>query len=84
MAKRRESQKSDLLSELTCIELLNSSPHDPLPTSAQPSLGYAFYDMAVSVLALLTDATNLYKMQMHRPVNTVFLYYYCVFVQKGI
>ena len=30
-----------------------------MPTVAQPSLGYAFYDMAVSVLALLTDATNL-------------------------
>ena len=29
------------------------------PTAAQPSLGYAFYDMAVPVLALalLTDAT---------------------------
>ena len=53
-----------MLSELTCTELLNSSPHDPLSTAAQPSLGYAFYDMALLVLALLTDATNLYKMQM--------------------
>ena len=30
-----------------------------MPTVAQRSLGYAFYDMAVSFLALLTDATNL-------------------------
>ena len=30
-----------------------------MPTVAQPSLGYAFDDMAVTVLALLTDATNL-------------------------
>ena len=30
--------------------------------------------MAVSVQALLTDATNLNKIQMYRPVNTVFLY----------
>ena len=58
--------------------------HDPLPTAAQPSLGYAFYDMAVLVLALLTDATNLYKMQMQRSVNTMFLYCCCVFIQKGI
>ena len=72
-----------MLSELTCTELLNSSPHDPLSTAAQPSLGYAFYDMALLVLALLTDATNLYKMQMQRPVNTMFLYCRCVFVQKG-
>ena len=47
-----------MLSEQTCTELLNSSPHDPLSTAAQPSLGYAFYDMALLVLALLTDATN--------------------------
>ena len=67
-----------------CRELLNSSPHDPLPIAAQPSLGYAFYDMALLVLALLTDAPNLYKMQMHRPVNTMFHYCCCVFVQKGI
>ena len=52
-----------------CTELLNSSPHDPLPTAAQPSLGNAFYYMAVSVLVLLTDATNLNK--RHRPVNTI-------------
>ena len=70
--------------QTACTELLNSSPQDPLPTAAQPSLGYAFYDMALLVLALLTDATNLYKMQTHRPVNTMLLYYYCVFVQKGI
>jgi len=30
--------------------------------------------MAVSVQALLIDATNLNKIQMYRPVNTVFLY----------
>ena len=29
-----------------------------------PNLGYAFYDMAVSVQAFLTDATNLNKIQM--------------------
>ena len=69
--------------QIACTELLNSLPQDPLPTAAQPSLGYAFY-MALLVLALLTDATNLYKMQTHRPVNTMLLYYYCVFVQKGI
>ena len=45
-------------------ELLNSSFHDTLPTAAQLSLGHAFYDMAVSVQALLTDATNLNKIQM--------------------
>ena len=45
-----------MLSELTCTELLNSSPHDPLSTAAQPSLGYTFYDIALLVLALLTDA----------------------------
>ena len=67
-----------------CTELLNCSPHDPLPTAAQPSLGYAFHDMVLLVLALLTDATNLYKMQMHRPMNTMFLYCCFVFVQKGI
>ena len=33
-------------------ELLNSSPHHPLLTAAQPSLDYAFYDMAVLVLTL--------------------------------
>ena len=56
-------------------ELLNSSPHHPLSTltAAQPSLGYAFYDIAVLVLALITDATNLNKIQMHRPMNTMFL-----------
>ena len=27
-------------------------------------LGYAFYDMAVSVLAFLTNATNFNKIQM--------------------
>ena len=69
--------------QTACTELLNSLPQDPLPTAAQPSLGYAFYDMALLVLALLTDATNLYKMQMQRPVNTMFLYCRCVFVQKG-
>ena len=54
-------------------ELLNSLPHHPLLTAAQPSLGYAFYDMAVLVLTLITDATNLNKIQMHRPMNTMFL-----------
>ena len=68
----------------SCTELLNKSPHDPLPTATQPSLGYAFYDMAVSVLALLHDATNLNKIQTHRPMNTKFLYCCHVFVQKGI
>ena len=33
-----------------------------------------FMIMAVSVQALLTDATNLNKIQKYRPVNTVFLY----------
>ena len=32
-----------------------------------------FNDMAVLVLALITDATNLNKIQMHRPMNTMFL-----------
>ena len=50
---------------------------DPLTTATQLSLGYAFYDMDVSVLAFV-------KIQMHRPVNTMFLYSYYVFVQKGV
>ena len=66
------------------MELLNSLPLDPLPTAPQPSLGYAFYHMAVSVLALLTDATNLNKIQMHRPMTTMFLHCCYVFVQNGI
>ena len=33
--------------QTACSELLNSSPHDPLPIAAQPSLSYAFYDMAL-------------------------------------
>ena len=41
---------------------------DPLPSANQPSLGYAFYDMAVSVLAFV-------KIQMHT---------HYVFVQKGV
>ena len=31
-------------------------------------LGYAFYDMAVSVQAFLTNATNLNGIQMHTRV----------------
>ena len=37
-----------------------------MPAVAQHSLGYAFYDMAVSVLALLTDATNLTILPLSR------------------
>ena len=66
------------------LKLLNSSPHDPLPTATQTSLGYAFYDMAVSVLALLHDGRNLNKIQTHVPMSTKFLYFCYVFVQKGI
>ena len=40
---------------------------DPLPSATQPSLGYAFCDMAVSVLAFV-------KIQMHT---------HYVFVQKA-
>ena len=65
-------------------EILNSLPHDPLLTATQLSLGYAFFDMAVSVLPLLTDATNLNKIQMHRPMNTMSLHCFYVFVQIGI
>ena len=65
-------------------EIHNSLPHDPLPTATQLSLGYAFFDMAVSVLPLLTDATNLNKIQMHRPMNTMSLHCFYVFVQIGI
>ena len=56
--------------------------YDPLPTVVQLFLGYAFNDMAVSVLALLTDATNLNKIQTRKPMNTMFLYCCNVFVQK--
>ena len=62
-------------------EIHNSLPHDPLPTATQLSLGYAFFDM---VLPLLTDATNLNKIQMHRPMNTMSLHCFYVFVQIGI
>ena len=37
-----------------------------MPTAAQPSLGYTFYVMAVLVLALLTDATNLTILPLSR------------------
>ena len=65
-------------------EIHDSLPHDPLPTATQLSLGYAFFDMAVSVLPLLTDATNLNKIQMHRPMSTMSLHCFYVFVQIGI
>ena len=46
--------------------------------AAQPSLGYAFCDIAVLVLPLLTNATNSNKIQTHRPMNTAFLYCCCL------
>ena len=58
----------------TRTKLLNSLPHDPLLTTAQLSLGYAFCDIAVSVLPLLTEVTNLNKKQMHRPMNKMFFH----------
>ena len=56
---------TETVTDLT--EMLNSLPHDPLLTATQLSLGYAFFDMAVSVLPLLTDATNLNKIQCTDP-----------------
>ena len=44
---------------------------------------YAFYDMAVPVQALLTDATNLNIMQKHRSMNTIFLLLLLCFRPKG-
>ena len=64
--------------------LLSSSPDALLLTASQPSLGYAFYDMAVLVQALLTDATNLNETETHRSMNTMCLYCCYMFVQKGI
>ena len=66
------------------MQLLKSLPHDPLSTAAQPSLGYAFYDMAVLVQALLTGTTNLNKMQKHRSMNTMFLLSLLCFWLKGL
>ena len=57
---------------LAVTQLLNSSPHDPFSTAAQPPLGSDFL-----VLALPTDAKkNLNKINTHRPRNTMFLYCY--------
>ena len=70
------------LPEGQAVKMIFFAPCDPLLTAAQLSLGYTFCDMTVSVLPLLTDATNLHKIQVHRPMNTMFLNCCYVFVQK--
>ena len=67
---------SEIRPAVTDPAILSSSIFRPIILcSLLPNLLWAmlFYDMAVLVLALITDATNLNKIQMHRPMNTMFL-----------
>ena len=50
----------------------------------RPAVTVTFSELCFSVLALLTDATNLNIIQTHRPMSTMFLYRWYAFVRKGI